>query len=551
MKKRIAIIFMGALLALIVAFAAVWWFGGHIRVDGKWVSKAGTESLTLTQAMLNEPESIRGLSNLKLIDARGVSLTKAEYDELREAFPSVDILYMVPLSSGAQDNTLTELVLPSIDEADVELLSDFPNLTLVDGSACDNPELLMRLSEERDYTVLWTVGLGEERYACDAEELTLADAGLSVEEIIAAAGLLPELQRLDIAAAGLSNADTARLLEGLPELEIKYFVLVEGQQYPPDTQSLDFSGAEISNFESFAGELGYLPELREVTLTNSSLSGEERLALRERYENVDFGWTVDLWDLKVDDFATELDLSGYSLSGNEEIMEAIAFLPDLERVDMCGCGLDDYQMAELADAYPSVRFIWEIDLGFWGKLRTDATAFTTRSSKSDDELENRLTSEDIWALRYCVDLEALDLGHQQLTDLSALENCTKLKVLILADNRISDLSPLANMTELVWLELFMNRISDLSPLSGLSKLTDLNLCTNRIEELTPLYSLTGLKRLWYSNNEYSSSDAAALAAVLTGCHCNRTVWDETSDGWRETEEYNWMRAFFENSPRYK
>ncbi|MDO4543799.1 MAG: leucine-rich repeat domain-containing protein [Clostridia bacterium] len=551
MKKRVIIISVCVVAVFAIVLAGAWFLGKSSRVDEVQQVDDSTESVTLTQELLSNLDSLHALPNLKLIDARGISLEKAEYDALCQAFPNVQVLYMVPLSQGDTDNTVSDLVLTSFSESDLALLSDFPNLKTVDGTACDCPQLLMQLEAQGNLSVLWSVPLCGNLYSSDTSELAVEGADAGADEIIAAAALLPNLKSLDLTAANLSNADNAKVALALPDLEIVYYVSVDGQQYAPDTQDLDLSGADISSPDLLFEELSYLTDLKSVNLTASSLTATERGELVTRFPSIDFYWTVEILNMSVDSTETTLDLNAYALEDNSELMQALAYLPALERVDMCECGLDDYQMAELADAYPAVRFIWEIDLGFWGRLRTDATAFTTRSSKDEDEMKYRLTSEDIWALRYCVDLEALDLGHQQLTDISALANCTKLKVLILADNQISDLSPLANMTELIWVELFINRIEDLSPLANLTSITDLNLCTNRIEDLTPLYSLSGLKRLWYSNNNYSTADAAALAEALSSCHCNRTVWDETSDGWRETEEYLWMRSFFENSPRYK
>ncbi len=259
----------------------------------------------------------------------------------------------------------------------------------------------------------------------------------------------------------------------------------------------------------------------------------------------------ELYGVEVAADAEELSLEGIELSDTIELEILLPMLPKLSRVTMCGCKLSDDDMASLADAYPDIKFVWEISLGYWGKLRTDATAFSTRSSKSADELRYRLESDDIVMLRYCTELVALDLGHQHIEDISPLKSLTKLQVLILADNWISDLTPLAGMQELSYLELFINRIEDVSPLAELKNLEDLNLCSNRIEDISPLSELKNLKRLWYSNNKYSLESHNALAEAIPSCRCNRTVWDATADGWRETDRYFWMRVFFEGAPRYK
>ena len=47
----------------------------------------------------------------------------------------------------------------------------------------------------------------------------------------------------------------------------------------------------------------------------------------------------------------------------------LPLLPNLKKVDMVDCGLDDETMGGLVKAFPDTKFIWEVDLGFWGKLR--------------------------------------------------------------------------------------------------------------------------------------------------------------------------------------
>ena len=66
----------------------------------------------------------------------------------------------------------------------------------------------------------------------------------------------------------------------------------------------------------------------------------------------------------------------------------------------------------------------------------------------------RLTSADIEVLKYCTDLQALDLGHQAITDISVIgDYLTQLRILILVDNKVNDLTPLSKLKHLHYLEL--------------------------------------------------------------------------------------------------
>ena len=65
----------------------------------------------------------------------------------------------------------------------------------------------------------------------------------------------------------------------------------------------------------------------------------------------------------------------------------------------------------------------------------------------------------------------------------------------LGDNQISNLSPLSALTSLTKLDLQYNQVSDISPLADLISLRDINLINNPINDLGPLSNLTNLEAL--------------------------------------------------------
>jgi len=183
-------------------------------------------------------------------------------------------------------------------------------------------------------------------------------------------------------------------------------------------------------------------------------------------------------------------------------------------------------------------------------ISPDATAYATRHNNK------AATHGDFENLRYCPDLLALDLSHNEITDLSFLKYCPKLKILLLGDNDIVDISPIAGLKDLEYLELFKNKITDVSPLAELDKLIDLNICFNRIDDLTPLYHLTGLERLWiYNSNNYSKSQPVPKSAVeelqqaLPGTHIDHTSYS-TLGGWREHPRHFVVRDIFRKYKAY-
>jgi len=115
-----------------------------------------------------------------------------------------------------------------------------------------------------------------------------------------------------------------------------------------------------------------------------------------------------------------------------------------------------------------------------------------------------LSNEDIVPLKHMTNLEVLNLGGNQISDLSPLSDLTSLAVLYFYDNtRVSDLAPLRNLTNLTRISMYWNQIEDLTPLAGLEKLEWLTVNGNQISDLSPLASLNRLTFLDLTDNRIS------------------------------------------------
>ena len=172
------------------------------------------------------------------------------------------------------------------------------------------------------------------------------------------------------------------------------------------------------------------------------------------------------------------------------------------------------------------------------KIRPGMTAFSTLKGRQ----EPRYTAEDVAAVlkENCPELLALDLGHNDVSDLSFVAAWPKLRRLIIVDSKtpITDISPLEGLNDLEYVELFMQGITDISPLAGKTGLKDLNLAHNDITDLTPLYSCTGLQRLWINANPHLSAEqVSAFQEAVPGCRVNTRGFPSTGMGWREHPHY--------------
>ena len=118
---------------------------------------------------------------------------------------------------------------------------------------------------------------------------------------------------------------------------------------------------------------------------------------------------------------------------------------------------------------------------------------------------------DLSPLAALTGLQRLVLDDNDIADVGPLASLTGLRYLFLRDNDIVDVSPLASLTRLIWLYLGNNEIADVSSLAPLTTLGVLDLSENRIVDVTPLASLTNLGWLALWGNEIV--DVSPLASM--------------------------------------
>lgn len=260
---------------------------------------------------------------------------------------------------------------------------------------------------------------------------------------------------------------------------------------------LDLSGSQSMTLQSVSAKIAEAGDVTEVNLTGVDMPLSDRKALLKKYPDIHFRWKLDVFGAKVSSEDTTLDLYGHHVGSISKLMDYLDCLPGLEKVLMYNNYATIAEKEQLFYGYPHIFFGFRIPLQNLYDIRTETVSFSTLKNGSPPYVR----SEQLWWVKMCPNLKALDLGHNSIKSLDWLTDAPKLKVLILACNSISDLTPLASQTELEYLELFINDITDISPLANLKQLKDLNLSFNSISDVTPLYDLPSLERLWLTMNE--------------------------------------------------
>lgn len=254
--------------------------------------------------------------------------------------------------------------------------------------------------------------------------------------------------------------------------------------------------------------------------------------------------TITACGITVEDDATEIDFGNVKVKNIDELCALIDRLPNLKSVDMYRTSLTSEQLEMLSQRYPDIVWGWTLRVGDHS-VRTDVTAFSTFHKVQPDKVH---TQKQFQLLRYCHHLQALDFGHNNVTDLSFLYDLPELKILIAAVQRdIGSLEAIGSLQDLMYLELFNTNLKDVSPLAGLDKLEDLNLCSNgKLKDISPLYAegaLPNLKRFWCSHTGVPDEQKKAMEEAHPDCIFD-WVSAATKNGWRHNTRYDALIQIF-------
>ena len=325
-----------------------------------------------------------------------------------------------------------------------------------------------------------------------------------------------------------------------PDVNVWYKVPLGMAEIQSDCSGLKLKQVDL---EALRYALQYLPNLKDVTFDGELPSAEELEKLVDDFPEVNFHWETQALGRTIGTETVELDLSGMKMKNTDEVEAALGYMPSLQRVIMSDCGISNKDMDALNNRYPDIRFIWTVTVG-WHRVRTDATTFMPVKARLVLPYGNQCD-----VLKYCTDMEAIDLGHCEITNCSFAAYMPKLKYLILGQTKISDLSPLANNESLVYLELFTCQyLRDYTPLLTLKNLEDLNICYTW-GSIDVIKQMTWLKNLWWSPGPHRWQQVQyrkeILSEALPNTYMDLDCVSATGDGWRELPHYYEQRDIFE------
>lgn len=496
---------IGIVILLVLIGGMLWFLNSHVFIDGKALAR-----------------------DAEVLNLRGQNLSVEEYETIRSHFPDAEILWSVPFQKDRYPDDTTSLTVTTLAEADLDALAHFPRLQRIEAAGCRDYELLKLLRQRYpQLQVSYTVAIDGQEYPQDAVSLTVSAL---TDEDIAMIAHLQDLERVD-ASACRDYEHLSSLRQIHPELEVLYEVEVLGKTLTQADTTVSFDNPDVS---ALMTELAWAVDLQSVHMESPSGDAASLVALTEHYPNIAFTWNKTALGRTISSEETEIDLSGMSLGNTDEVEQALAFFPKVEKVIMSGCGFDNETMAAFRDKMrPEYKVVWTVYVTK-KPIRTDATVIHSSA------LGVCLIDEQSYDLKYCEDAVVVDIGHSYVKYIEWVRDMPNLKYLILADNWIKDLSPISDCKKLEYLELFDNKhIPDYSPLQGCTALKDLNI-SGTYADPEPLMEMTWLENLWACQAGLNAAERRALQEALPDTHMEFDA-SYTGKGWRELQAYFDMR----------
>ena len=442
---------------------------------------------------------------------------------------------------------------------DISPLYEMDNLKALDirNNPVEQQDVIEFMEKEPGCAVLWSVALASEYYDSNAESIDFTDnENFEYEEAADVLAYFPGLKAVELQCGNLSAEQYHGLQAMYPEIKINMSVQMCGEYYDADTKEIVFAECEDINIDALA----YFNHIEKVDFGENILDTAIMDTALEICPDAEFVWNVELLDEIYSSSEKEIDVSYTPVLDFADFKSRVKYLTSLQKINMTYCYLKNDQMEELTEEYPDVKFIWRVRVGSW-ELSTDVKAFSTGKKEVFDGIryygdgdEKPLLDDDIVNLKYCTDLEALDIGHQMyITDFSFLEHMPKLKILIVAWTQLTDITLITHLQDLEYLEIFSNKIEDFSALSQLPNLKYLNCSNNEMDNIDVFLDMPQLEKLWLVSCEnISPEDRQRLTDGLPDCEIVFDAASPTNGGWRsrDNEVYAEMRKIFGLRPNF-
>ena len=549
MKKRFAILAAAAVLAAAVVVV----FATHHVIGGRLYRK-----------------------NAAFLDLTGQEISFSQYEALAEKMPGTAIRWDVPFQGGFAASDSETLAVSSLTEEDAALLAFFSELKTLDARACSDRSLLPAVEGAYpELEVLVTLTLDGKTYDQDTKEIELATITAAELRLLP---YLKQLQTVTVTEGGDASHFRA-LQEYCEDADIDFRVILCGQLTQEDVKGLTLSAASDNQVQLLA----LLPHLEEIHLPEPEAKPELLLSLVEALPDTKVTWEKTVLGLTFPQDAELIDLTPAIALGEGEVLgdktsydyalecktsgtkeekmasprvddkhplpnkvdqtariiaeleAAMGYFPKAEKLELYGAWLHNEDMAAFREAHrEDYKVAWSVQCGYLA-TRTDATFFMPTKYKQQ---MNTFSDLEAFNLRYCEDIECIDLGHMMVTNLNFVEKMPNLKYLVLSWSRVRNLSALAHCKKLEFLEInWIVGDVDYSALTECTGLKDLNI-GKTTGDITPILQMSWLENLWmvgWEDEDYRQAKEALPDTNIV------YYFGDPVNGWRNIPNYYAMR----------
>ena len=524
LASALALAVIAAIAAYLINANFVFFCGGIHRRNSRELNLQGA-----TPARIHAAERF---SDLQLLDMRGTELTAEQYEELKQLQPDCQILWDVPFQGSFYPQDTQHLTFTQLTAEEAALLDYLPELKYIDARGCREYDLLLQLQQlHPDCDIDYDVTICGQEQNCHQRELTLENA--TAQELARKLSYFPWLQNLLLTGTLPELTELQQLQNQFPLVHISWESHLGNATISSDITQLDLRGSRLESRQQLAEVLARYPALTQADLRGCGLGSDEILALTKEFPHITFLWEVTVAGLPFSSDSEEIDISGQQVADVAEVEAQLSYFPNLKKVVMCDCGIDNETMDALNNRYEDIRFVWSVQLGDMS-LRTDATYFMPV------KYNVQVNTEDLKDLRYCTDLLCVDIGHMPVSNCEWAAYMPNLKYLIIAETQISDITPLKDLKNLAYLEMFLTGVTDITPLQGCTSLVDLNMCFVPCVDYKPLFEMTWLENLWWGGWLMRTYEAEFREALPNTRLCHDSA-SATGNGWRQLDNYFAMR----------
>ena len=301
--------------------------------------------------------------------------------------------------------------------------------------------------------------------------------------------------------------------------------------------------AETKKFSGVSAAIQYIKKNQPAELTvEGRFKPTDLLKIKSVMpQGSEFHFNATWGGVAYSDTTEELILGKKSVT-EEQLEAVISLCPNIKLIDNSKNRQPSNKvMIALVEKYPDIRFEWVVSFGHGHYCATNATTFTTLLEPNEPR---KLTSKKMELLKYCPNLKALDLGHNELTDVEFLKYVPDLELLIIGDNQVKDITPVGQLKHLKFAELFSNPFTDISALANCTELLDLNITNCQVLDFSPLDNIQTLERFWANMiKKLPEEEKQRFISKHPNCEVDmKPSHGATVDGWRKhprNKHYVW------------